>query len=115
METNIDTSFSGLQLFPSMLARANESRSAVVVLINSDIMLFNNFSMVLSKVEAEFDKFLMIGARWDVEDLPNSTEEDRRQLRVSTSCGHSCSENWSAPYFWRRRYVGMEQSERSAV
>ncbi|KAJ8907247.1 hypothetical protein NDN08_003728 [Rhodosorus marinus] len=81
METRVDTSFSGLPLFPSMLARANESRSAVVVLINSDIMLFNDFSMVLSKVEAEFDKFFMIGARWDVEDLPSSPEEDSYTFR----------------------------------
>uniref|UniRef100_A0A7S3E8Y1 Nucleotide-diphospho-sugar transferase domain-containing protein n=1 Tax=Rhodosorus marinus TaxID=101924 RepID=A0A7S3E8Y1_9RHOD len=77
IETRVDTTFSGLPLFPSMLARTNESRSAVVVLINSDIMLFHDFSMVLSKVEAEFNKFFMIGARWDVEDLPNSPEEDR--------------------------------------
>jgi len=81
IDRRIDTSFRGMPLFSSMINRANSSTASVAVLINSDILLFDDFAMILDKLSRDFGNFLAIGARWDVEKFPNITASSFDALR----------------------------------
>ena len=60
----------GTPLVSSMLnlARKN-SRSPFLAIVNTDIILFNDILKALDVVSKKFQKFLIIGQRWDLEIL----------------------------------------------
>lgn len=68
---NVDSNFLGVPLFNSMVDAANRSEKHIAVLINSDVMLFDDFPYVLRKTQRSFKgDWMALGARWDVEKLP---------------------------------------------
>lgn len=63
----VDTSFQGVPLFGSLLDRITQSTTAdVVIFINADIVLFQDFVKSLCKTMTLFDRFLFIAARYDL-------------------------------------------------
>lgn len=76
IERRVDKNFMGVPLFNSMIHRANNSNAMVSVLINGDILLFDDFAQTLRKVVSNFADFLVVGARYDVEQLPTDIPED---------------------------------------
>lgn len=75
IDRNIDRNFLGVPLFNSMFEKANASKSSVAILINADILLYQDFINVLYKVAATFQDFLMVSARYDVDHLPPNLSE----------------------------------------
>mmetsp|Transcript_43420 Transcript_43420/g.169894 ORF Transcript_43420/g.169894 Transcript_43420/m.169894 type:complete len:98 (+) Transcript_43420:567-860(+) len=59
-----------------MIQRANDSSALITVIINGDILLFEDFYTTLNKVVSTFRDFLIVGARYDVDGLPNVQETD---------------------------------------
>lgn len=76
VERRVDKNFLGVPLFNSMLQRANDSKELVTVLINGDILLFDDFIQTVRKVVSNFEHFLIVGARYDVDKLPDNTDEN---------------------------------------
>lgn len=76
IERRVDKNFLGVPLFNSMLQRANESTRMVTVIVNGDILLFDDFMQTIRKVVSNFEDFLLVGARYDVDNLPESRGED---------------------------------------
>lgn len=75
LEKRVDKNFLGVPLFNSMLQRANNSNALITVIINGDILLFDDFVQTLRKVISNFEHFLVVGARYDVDKLPEGIEE----------------------------------------
>lgn len=75
IERRVDKNFLGVPLFNSMLQRANDSKEMITVIINGDILLFDDFTQTLRKVVSNFEHFLVVGARYDVDDLPQNLDE----------------------------------------
>lgn len=76
VERRVDKNFLGVPLFNSMLQRANESKEMITVIINGDILLFDDFIQTLRKVVTNFEHFLVVGARYDVDELPLKLDEN---------------------------------------
>lgn len=76
IEHRVDKNFLGVPLFNSMLHRANNSKEMITVIINGDIMLFDDFVQTIRKVVQNFEDFLVVGARYDVDGLPENVAED---------------------------------------
>uniref|UniRef100_A0A7S1T5L1 Nucleotide-diphospho-sugar transferase domain-containing protein n=1 Tax=Compsopogon caeruleus TaxID=31354 RepID=A0A7S1T5L1_9RHOD len=76
IEKRVDKNFLGVPLFNSMLHRANNSEKLVTVIINGDILLFDDFVQTLRKVLVNFKDFLIVGARYDVDNLPLDSNEN---------------------------------------
>lgn len=77
VQPDIDKTFLGVPLFNSMLSVANQSKATVAVIINGDIILIQEFVDTLRVVLRRFKDFLVISARYDLEELPtNISEED---------------------------------------
>lgn len=76
IERRVDKSFLGVPLFNSMLQRANNSKESISVIINGDILLFDDFIQTIKKVVSNFEHFLMIGARYDIDSLPRDVSEN---------------------------------------
>eukprot|EP00171_Calliarthron_tuberculosum_P008155 IDg8155t1 len=76
----VDTSFLGVPLFSAVVAAANSTQprtgnalTDVVVLLNADIVLFDDFSTVVTKLRRVFGtSWLALGGRWDVDKLPRA-------------------------------------------
>lgn len=79
LERRVDKNFLGVPLFNSMLQRANDSKAMITVIINGDILLFDDFVQTMRKVITNFEHFLVVGARYDVDNLPESVGEDDPQ------------------------------------
>lgn len=79
IERRVDKNFLGVPLFNSMFQRANESKAMISVIINGDILLFDDFVQTLRKVVSNFEHFLVVGARYDVDDLPPKLDENDAQ------------------------------------
>lgn len=75
VERRVDKNFLGVPLFNSMLQRANDSKEMISVIINGDILLFNDFMQTLRKVVSNFEHFLLVGARYDIDELPPKLDE----------------------------------------
>lgn len=67
-EANVDTTFLSLPLLPSILSIANRSQSDISVLLNADILLYDDASLAFRKLYLDFGArpWLAIAARWDV-------------------------------------------------
>lgn len=76
VEHRVDQNFLGVPLFNSMFERANASTAKITVLINGDILLFDDFMATLSKVYSTFQDFLIVSARFDVDSLPEESENE---------------------------------------
>lgn len=76
IEHRVDKNFLGVPLFNSMLQRANDSKETISVIINGDILLFDDFMQTVKKVVSNFEHFLIVGARYDVDGLPKDVSED---------------------------------------
>lgn len=79
IERRVDKNFLGVPLFNSMLHRANNSKEMVTVIINGDILLFDDFVQTVRKIISNFEHFLLVGARYDVDDLPEGLDESGAQ------------------------------------
>lgn len=79
IERRVDKNFLGVPLFNSMLQRANDSKEMITVIINGDILLFDDFTQSLRKVVSNFEHFLVVGARYDVDKLPENLDESDPQ------------------------------------
>lgn len=75
IERRVDKNFLGVPLFNSMLQRANDSKAMVTVIINGDILLFEDFITTIRKVVSNFEHFLIVGARYDIDKLPDNIDE----------------------------------------
>lgn len=70
---HVDTSFLGVPLFNSIVEVANASQADIAVLVNADIMLFDDFPFAVRKVHRDVRApWMLVGARWDVSELPAS-------------------------------------------
>lgn len=79
---HVDCSFLGVPLFNSILEVANASQADVAVLVNADIMLFDDFPFAVRKVHRDVDApWMLVGARWDVAELPPSLLKLRNSRR----------------------------------
>lgn len=76
VEHRVDKNFLGVPLFNSMLQRANESKETIAVIINGDILLFDDFIQTIRKVVSNFEHFLIVGARYDIDALPKDVSEN---------------------------------------
>lgn len=76
IERRVDKNFLGVPLFNSMLQRANDSKAMITIIINGDILLFDDFIQTVKKVISNFEHFLVVGARYDVDNLPENLDED---------------------------------------
>lgn len=66
-QPRVDTSFLGLPLLPAILAVCRTSVTDVSVLANADILLFDDFSLAVRKLAADFNHaWTAVAARWDV-------------------------------------------------
>lgn len=70
VERRVDKTFLGVPLFNSMIDRANQSKADVAVIINGDIILTEDFVQTIRKVASTIRNYLIIAARYDVDDLP---------------------------------------------
>lgn len=76
IQPDIDKTFLGVPLFNSMFNAANQSKATVAVIINGDIILLQEFVETLHVVLRRFRDFLVISARYDLEELPANISED---------------------------------------
>ena len=76
IERRVDKSFLGVPLFNSMFERANTSSATVTVIINGDILLFDDFMTTIRRIVSTFEDFLIISARYDIDRLPDDIQED---------------------------------------
>jgi Nucleotide-diphospho-sugar transferase len=76
IDDRIDKTFLGMPLFNSMVHRANQSKASVTVIINADIVLFDDFTASIAKARTSFKDFLVVGARTDVGAFPTDVGED---------------------------------------
>lgn len=68
---HVDTTFMGIPLFHSMLRATSQSHAVVIVLLNADIILYDDFPYALRKIRRDFPPgWLAVGARWDVQHVP---------------------------------------------
>ena len=73
---NVDSTFLGVPLFSAVVRAANESvdvpTDAVVVVLNADVVLFDDFPAALAKLWNKFKQhpWVALGGRWDVDSLP---------------------------------------------
>jgi hypothetical protein len=81
IEPRVDKTFLGVPLFNSMVDRANRSGAQVAVVINGDVLLYDDFMQTIRKVVAGFQDFLIVGARYDVDELPADAETDLSRIR----------------------------------
>lgn len=49
------------------------------MIINGDILLFDDFIQTVKKVVSNFEHFLIVGARYDIDELPKDLSEDDPQ------------------------------------
>lgn len=70
IERRVDNTFMRVPMFNSMIHRANNSDATISVLINGDILLNQDFMQALKRVAASFEHFLAVGARYDVDGMP---------------------------------------------
>lgn len=75
LERRVDKNFLGVPLFNSMFEHANNSKATITVIINGDILLFDDFMTTLKRIVSTFDHFLIISARYDVDNLPTDLDE----------------------------------------
>lgn len=73
---DIDKTFLGVPLFNSMFNIANQSNATISVIINGDIILLQDFVSTLRSVLQRFQDFLVVSARYDLEELPPNISED---------------------------------------
>lgn len=77
---DVESTFLGVPLFSAVVAAANATRpisgkgqSDIVILLNSDIVLFDDFSVAIGKLGRSFDRsWLALGGRWDVDSIPRA-------------------------------------------
>ncbi|CAN8075050.1 unnamed protein product [Agarophyton chilense] len=70
-ERNIDHSFLQVPMLNSMLHVINSSSAEIVVFLNADILLFDDFLYAVRKLQTDFAPgWLGIAARWDVFSTP---------------------------------------------
>jgi hypothetical protein len=81
IEPRVDKTFLGVPLFNAMVDRANRSAAQVAVVINGDVLLYDDFMQTIRKVVASFQDFLIVGARYDVDELPADAETDLSRIR----------------------------------
>lgn len=68
----VDATFLGVPLFNAMLAATNRTRETVSVLINADILLYDDFPYAIRKIRRDFPPaWLAVAARWDVHAVPS--------------------------------------------
>lgn len=80
-ERGVDASFLGVPLLNSMLCAMQHSAGVVTVLLNADIILFDDFPYALRKIRRDFPSgWLAVGARWDVQDVPGDVVGPGRRL-----------------------------------
>lgn len=72
---DVDKTFLGVPLFNSMVHVANQSSATVVVIMNGDIVLLQDFMKTIKRILAKFHHFLIISARYDIDSLPNDAQE----------------------------------------
>lgn len=82
IDRNVDKNFLGVPLFNSMFKRANESDATVTLIVNGDILLTSKFMDTLQKTMTRFKDFLLISARFDVDDLPNVSVNDEKYFQA---------------------------------
>jgi Nucleotide-diphospho-sugar transferase len=71
----VDKTFLGLPLFNSMVYHANMSTASVAVIINGDVLLYDDFVTTILKVSRSFQNFMVVGARYDIDSLPTNLPE----------------------------------------
>jgi hypothetical protein len=66
------------------------SNTPMVGLVNSDIILFDDFMDAIDIVANKFQKFLMVSSRWnqDINNLIQFNEETKNQLRFKSIADH---------------------------
>ncbi|KAI0566810.1 glycosyltransferase-like protein [Gracilaria domingensis] len=70
-ERNIDQTFLQVPMLNSMLHVVNSSSADIVVFLNADILLFDDFLFAVRKLQTELSPgWLGIAARWDVSSTP---------------------------------------------
>ncbi|OSX68394.1 hypothetical protein BU14_2882s0001, partial [Porphyra umbilicalis] len=69
---DVDANVLRVPLFNALFDAANRTTAEVAVLLNADILLFDDFSLALRRLRAVLgaDPWLLLGARWDVGRLP---------------------------------------------
>lgn len=72
---DVDKTFLGVPLFNSMFHVANQSKATVAVIMNGDIVLLGDFVHTLKRILTRFENFLMISARYDLEEVPDDAQE----------------------------------------
>lgn len=79
---NVDLNVLGVPLLNSMLKTIlEESDVGVTVLLNADIVLFDDFMYALTKIQLDFPKaWLAIAARWDLETVPQQAYKSKNEL-----------------------------------
>lgn len=75
LHSDIDKTFLGVPLFNSMLNVANRSSADVSVIINGDIILLQDFVNSIRTTRQRFKDFLVISARYDLQELPSDIAE----------------------------------------
>ena len=76
---NVQRNEFGTPLLNDLFLKAQTAASKeICVYINADIILMNDFVKALDKVGTEFDQFLMIGRRWDI-DITEPVEFDNEK------------------------------------
>ena len=100
IERRLDQSFLGVPLFNAIVERANNSDATITVLINSDIILYQYFMTAFLKVASSIRDFLVVLARFDLDDLPPHLHDA------------AADEDEVRDYVWRkgtlRTYGGMD-------
>jgi hypothetical protein len=81
IENRVDKTFIGIPMFNSMIDRANRSKATIAVVINGDILLYDDFMQTLRKVVSSFQDFLLVGARYDIDELPAVSDYDLSRIR----------------------------------
>lgn len=72
---HIDSTFLGVPLFNAIVSAANESTADIVILANSDIILFDDILYALRRIYRDYrEPWMAVGARWDINDLPSTTQ-----------------------------------------
>ena len=76
---NVQRNEFGTPLLNDLFLKAQTTAAGeICVYVNADIILMNDFVEAVDKVGTEFDQFLMIGRRWDI-DITESVEFDKEK------------------------------------
>lgn len=74
-EPQIDTTFLGIPILPSILSNVHKLSSTcdncITIFLNADIIVFDDLIEALSKLSASYQSgWLAVAARWDIDKLP---------------------------------------------